>query len=136
VLLFCAFAGAAHGAVLSERAMREAADIVGVWQQDVVGMLRAARRALKPFATEPRLFNAPAAALRSRVKELELDAERIEQAMLERWAAARIGSLPRARPTDAVADNIRTLLAMSAQKPEPPTLPRHLIAAALSAAGS
>jgi uncharacterized protein (TIGR02444 family) len=136
MLLFCAFAGAAHGVVLSEGAMREAADMVGAWHKDVVGTLRAARRALKPVAAEPGPLNVPVAALRSRVKELELDAERLEQAMLEHWAAAQIGLWPRARPANAVVDNVRTLLAMSVQKPEPPTLPEHLIAAALTVAGS
>jgi uncharacterized protein (TIGR02444 family) len=135
MLLFCAFAGAVHGRTLSEEAVREAADTVSVWQKDVVATLRTARRALKPFAVPPDGPNTPAAELRARVKEDELAAERIEQAMLERWAATRIDSWPPARPADAVADNIRALLAMSEQKPEPAMWPGHLVAAALATAG-
>jgi uncharacterized protein (TIGR02444 family) len=135
LLLFCAFAGAAHGAVLSEQAVNEAADISRAWQKDVVSALRAARRTLKRFAAETGPLDTPIAALRTRVKELEIDAERVEQAMLEQWAAGHIATWPRAQPADAAADNIRTLLAMSARKPAPAPWPQHLITAALEAAG-
>ncbi len=134
LLLFCAFAGATHGAVLTEQAVNEAADISRAWQTDVVSALRAARRTLKRYAAETGPLDTPIAALRTRVKELEIDAERVEQAMLEQWAAAHINSWPRAQPRDAAADNIRTLLAMSARKPVPAPWPEHLIAAALAAA--
>jgi uncharacterized protein (TIGR02444 family) len=134
LLLFCAFAGAVHGAVLSKPAVTEAADIVHAWQQDVVSALRTARRTLKRFAAEKGLLDTPIAALRARVKELELDAERIEQAMLEQWAAGQIGSWPRVQPGDAVGENIRTLLAMSPRNLKPAIWPRDLIAAALAAA--
>jgi uncharacterized protein (TIGR02444 family) len=134
LLLFCAFVGAGHGALLSERAVTEAADMIRTWQSDVVGALRAARRTLKQFAAESGPLDTPIAALRTRVKELELDAERVEQAMLEHWATVHIESWPRTPPADAVADNIRTLLAMSARKTAPPIWPQHLTAAALTAA--
>jgi uncharacterized protein (TIGR02444 family) len=143
LLLFCAFVGAVHGVILSERATRDAADVVGIWQKDVVGALRLARRALKPFAGETESRDMPAADLRARVKNAELDAERIEQAMLEHWAAAHIGahvgSWPHAEPADAVVQNIRTLLAVAGRTEGttegPATWPRHLIAAALATAG-
>jgi uncharacterized protein (TIGR02444 family) len=134
LLLFCAFAGAAHSAVLSAPALNEAAHISRAWQSDVVGALRAARRTLKQFAAESGPLDTPIAALRARVKELELDAERVEQAMLEHWATVHIETWPRTQPADAVADNIRTLLAMSARKTASPIWPQHLIAAALTAA--
>jgi uncharacterized protein (TIGR02444 family) len=139
LLLFCAFVGAAHGVVLSERATRDATDVVGVWQKDVVGALRLARRALKPFAGEAGPHQRPAADLRARVKNAELDAERIEQAMLEHWAAAPIGSWPHAEPAEAVTQNIRTLLAVTG--PTEKTTgraarwPSHLVAAALATSG-
>jgi len=134
LLLFCAFIGAAYGAVFSDRAVKEAADAVRTWQNDVVGMLRAARRALKPFATATSRSGAAAATLRAQVKDIELEAERIEQAMLEHWAAAQIASWPRGRPTVAIAENLRTLFAVTVQGPQPP-VPQHLIAAAFAVAG-
>jgi uncharacterized protein (TIGR02444 family) len=140
LLLFCAFVGAVHGVALSERATRDAADIVGIWQKDVVDALRVARRALKPFAAEAGPRGTAVADLRTRVKNAELEAERIEQAMLEHWAAAHIGTWPHAEPAEAVIHNIRTLLAIAARtekvaEDRPPTWPRHLIAAALATAG-
>jgi uncharacterized protein (TIGR02444 family) len=138
LLLFCAFVGAVHGVILSERATRDAADVVGIWQKNVVRALRMARRALKPFAGEAGSHEAPAADLRARVKNAELDAERIEQAMLEHWAAPHIGSWPHAEPADAVTQNIRTLLAIAGRTEGTTegraTWPRHLIAAALATA--
>jgi uncharacterized protein (TIGR02444 family) len=138
-LLFCAFVGAVHGAVLSNQATRDATDTVGVWQRDVVGALRAARRALKPFAAEAEPHNRPIADLRARVKAAELDAERIEQAMLEHWAATHIGSWPHAGPAEAATRNIRTLLAIAGRTEKtaggPARWPGHLIATALATAG-
>jgi uncharacterized protein (TIGR02444 family) len=135
LLLFCAFVGAAHGAVLSEQAVNEAANVSRAWQKDVVGALRAARRTLKRFAAESGPLDTPIAALRARVKELELDAERIEQAMLEHWAAVHIDSWPRSKRADAVTENVRTLLAMSARTSEPASWPERLVAAALATLG-
>jgi uncharacterized protein (TIGR02444 family) len=139
LLLFCAFVGAVHGIILSERATRDAADVVGIWQKDVVATLRLARRALKPFAAKTGSHGTPAADLRARVKTAELDAERIEQAMLEHWATAHIGLWPHAEPAEAVTENIRTLLAMAIGTGRttgaPATSTHHLIAAALARAG-
>jgi uncharacterized protein (TIGR02444 family) len=64
-----------------------------------------------------------------------LDAERVEQAMLERWSAFRIAARRRAQPAEAVADNIRILLSIWAEGGRRPELPYHLIGAALAAAG-
>jgi uncharacterized protein (TIGR02444 family) len=135
LLLFCAFVGAAHGAVLSHQAMKDAAAVVDLWHKNVVGRLREARRALKLFATETSPTGLSAAGLRVSVEASELEAERIEQAMLERWSTAHIEAWPRARPAAAVVDNIGTLFAILAETPRPPGLPKHLIAAALAVAG-
>jgi uncharacterized protein (TIGR02444 family) len=134
LVLFCAFAGAAHGVALPDRAMREAADAVSAWQREVVSPLRAARGALKPFA-ERAPTNAPVAALRSKMKALELEAERIEQLTLERWSAGQIDSWPRTRPADAVVGNMRTLFAL-VQRSEEAALPQSLIAEALAVANN
>ena len=133
VLLFCAFVGAVYGAVLSDQAMKAASEAVGAWQKEVVIPLRRARRALKPFTTTSPLAS-QAVRLRSGVKAIELEAEKLEQTLLERWCAAHIDAWPRVRPASAVVDNIRTLFSISAGSPQP-GLPRHLIAAALTASG-
>jgi uncharacterized protein (TIGR02444 family) len=139
LLLFCAFVGAVHGVALSEHATRDAIDSVSIWQKDVAGALRMARRALKPFAAEAGPRGTAVADLRARVKNAELEAERIEQEMLEHWAAAHIDAWPHAMPADAVPHNIRTLLAISGETEKtvsvPAAWPRHLIAAALATAG-
>jgi uncharacterized protein (TIGR02444 family) len=131
LLLLCAFVGAVHRAILPAQAVDDAADTVCEWHKTVVN-LRAARRALKAFATEPSTIAALAADLRASVKASEIEAERIEQTMLENWSAARIGAWSRTRPADAVLCNIKTLLATLEPKqiPDPPA---KLIAAALAA---
>src|SRR5579872_5822679 len=137
LVLFCAFVGAVFGAVLSDDVIEDAADLVRVWQSGVVRHLRAARQALKPFAANEAASppGAAATALRLQVKASELEAERIEQTVLGDWATARVAAWPRARPAGAVADNIRTLFAVSARGAEQPALPHRLIAAALTVAG-
>lgn len=135
LLLFCAFVGAVHGAVLSPDDVRQAAGIVEAWHSSVVASLRAARRALKPFAAEPSPITSKAEALRTDVKAVELEAERLEQMMLQGWGAAQLDRWPRSPPAQAVAHNLLALFAIgggSARELEPP---RHLVTAALAAAG-
>jgi uncharacterized protein (TIGR02444 family) len=134
LLLFCAYLGAVYGAVLSEHEARQALALTAAWNEDVVGNLRVVRRALKPFAAEASAIGAAAAALRAAIKTAELEAERIEQAMLETWGGARRSGWPRSQPAQAVAANVRILLAISVVSGRPPALPERLIAAALAAA--
>jgi uncharacterized protein (TIGR02444 family) len=134
MLLFCAFVGAVYGAVLSDQAMKEACEFVGAWRHEVVIRLREARRALNAFATTSPIAS-PAARLRTGVKALELEAEHIEQTLLEFWYTAHIGAWPRAQPASAIVDNIRTLFSISAEGRRQPGLPGNLVAAALAAAG-
>jgi uncharacterized protein (TIGR02444 family) len=134
LLLFCAFIGAVHGAALPDREIEAAASLVRSWHHDVVGSLRTARQTLKPLATGTSPIAVPAAKLRADVKASELEAEQIEQMMLERWSKTRIDGWERRRPADAVADNIRILFATCAGAARQPELPRRLLAAALAAA--
>lgn len=136
LLLFCAFVGAVHGAVLPADDLKQAAGLVGEWHGKVVINLREARRALKPFAMGTSTMAAAAGAMRDNVKAMELEAERIEQTMLEHWSTARLGSWPRTQPVEAVTANIRALLALGAGSASAPELPHHLIAAAVAAARS
>jgi uncharacterized protein (TIGR02444 family) len=132
LLLFCAFAGAVHGALVPAHELNQAAALVGDWHRNVITPLRAARRGLKPFAAVSGMATA-AGAMRGNAKALELEAERLEQMMLEHWSTARIAAWPRARPADAVAANIRTLFALTASAGAA-DLPQQLIAAAVAAA--
>ena len=134
LLLFCAYLGAVHGVVPSDAQIRQVADVVAVWHERVIGRLREARRALKPFATETSQIASIAMALRMRVKDTELEAERVEQIMLEEWGTAHVQDCERAQPSAAVTANIRTLLAMNHGCAGKPNLPNRLIAAALATA--
>ena len=133
LLLFCVFVGAAHGAVLAERDIGQAAGVVRDWHENVVGALRAARRGLKPFATGPSPTASGAETLRNDVKAAEREAERLEQMMLERWCLERVDSWPRAEPIAAIAANIRALFAVRAVSGGHPDLPDRLMASALAA---
>jgi uncharacterized protein (TIGR02444 family) len=135
LLLFCAFIGAVHAAVLSDQDIKDAAGAVGRWHKNVISRLRGVRRALKSLALEKSPIASPAARLRNGVKALELNAERVEQAMLERWSSSRIEAWRRAQPADPIVDNVRTLLAISTKGGRRSELPNHLIGAALAAAG-
>jgi uncharacterized protein (TIGR02444 family) len=132
LVLFCAFVGAIHGAILSEQTIEEAMDAVSAWHRPVVSTLREARRALKLLINTQPPIGSDIASLRTKVKALELEAERVEQNMLEHWLNSKVGLLPRAEPRTAADGNVRTLFAMSAQNKGPPPLPQNLIAAALA----
>jgi uncharacterized protein (TIGR02444 family) len=135
MVLFCAFVGAVHGAFLPDDDVRQAAIAVGEWNKNVVSSLREARRGLKPFAAEPPPLGAAAGALRTSVKAAELEAERIEQAIIEAWCAIRLGRWKRMEPAQAVEANIRQLFAACAGLAGQPLMPQRLVAAALAAAG-
>ncbi|MFM2042968.1 MAG: hypothetical protein RLY86_1544 [Pseudomonadota bacterium] len=105
LLLWAAWAGAVHGHRLTAGEVQTARAAVAAWHRDVVLPLRAVRRRLKhgpapapDSATEP---------LRARVKAAELEAERLEQAVL----AAHPATLRRGVPgTDAMAANLRHMI--------------------------
>jgi uncharacterized protein (TIGR02444 family) len=105
LLLFAAWAGAAHGHVLSDAEWRHAYATVGAWHAELVRGLRRLRTRLKdgpPPAPGPQTEG-----LRSLVKKSELDAERIEQDLLYGlggWPASA------ADPLQATAANLAHLL--------------------------
>ena len=104
LLLLCAFAGAAHGATLTADEIASARNTVERWQQDIVRPLRAARRAMKPVARQD------AQDLRTRLKEIELESERIEQTMLQEWIDAHATNWLRGEKRAAVLANLQVLL--------------------------
>jgi uncharacterized protein (TIGR02444 family) len=136
LLLFCVYIGAVHGALLPDREVRAGAAAVRDWNKNIVAGLRVARRALKPFAANSSATGVSAAALRTTVKAAELEAERLEQMMLETWSMARIGTWPRAEPQAAILANAAALLATYGIAVDLPGLTSHLVAAAHAAARS
>lgn len=104
ILLWCCWCAVTHGAP-SELALRKAADLTDGWSREVTAPLRAARRALK---AAPKEAGEEAVGLRASVKSAELEAERIEQAMLERLA---LDALAPARETLNPPDEARRALA-------------------------
>lgn len=131
ILLFCAFVGAVHGAIIPEHDVRDAVSLIGAWNANVVRALRQVRRELKMFAVDPLPVHVAAGELRTSVKAAELGAEQIEQAMLESFAATRLVNWQLAEPASAAAANVRTLLTVYGDPP-PRELPIKLLAAALA----
>ena len=104
VLLFAAWMGAVRRRTLTLAELAEAAAAVRDWHTEIVGPLRDARRRLKSGpAPAP---NDASEALRTRIKAIEIEAERIELAVLETVAAKwRSGT----RGNDAASlENLKT----------------------------
>lgn len=134
MLLFCAFVGGEHGAVLPVPDIKAALEVVADWHKKIVSRLRQVRRALNPLATDQIHVRLPAESLRTSVKAAELEAERIEQAVLEGWIATRVDGWRRAAPEEAVPANIHTLFVICCNSERQPPLPFSLIGAAVAAA--
>lgn len=81
LVLWCVWTGLTRGAA-KPKAVRKALAASEDWNSQVVKPLRAARKALKSAPDEAD----GADALKKKVKEAELDAERIEQSLLESLA--------------------------------------------------
>ena len=132
LLLLCAYLGATRNAVVDRNDIEAAVTASTAWHVDVVRNLRAARQALKPWDEgRDKELQDSSRTLRSAVKKLELDAERIEHDLLANWANGRNFKL--SSPDAAVPANIRTLVEYY-QPADNAASPTHLIAAALSLA--
>jgi uncharacterized protein (TIGR02444 family) len=103
--LFCLWVGAARGGAVEAADVDAAAVLVSDWQAEVVAPLRAVRRRVKRMAL---VADPGVAAFRGRVAAVELDGERIEQALLFRWAEPRWP--PRPFRAGRAAANLRVLL--------------------------
>ncbi len=133
LLLLCAFLGAVHGVTLTSDDIASARQEVGQWHDEIVRPLRAARRSLKTIELQDTAATKAAMQLRTQVKAAELEAERIEQTILEHWANARYAAWPRGNSRAAVPANLQALLAAYGIGPERLVAAdalRHLIAAA------
>jgi len=137
LLLLCAFLGAVHGVALTSNDIASARQEVRPWHDDIVRQLRAARRSLKTMALPGVDAIRAATQLRTQVKAAELEAERIEQAMLEQWAKARLAAWPHVSARKAVPTNLQALLTAYGIGPERLDAAhalKHLIAGALKRA--
>ena len=85
-LLWAAWA-AATGRTLTEQQLHTAAEVAKAWEEDVIGHLRAARRALRPPEAGADTRGFPE--LRQQVKTAELTAERMLMESLEMTAPPR-----------------------------------------------
>lgn len=103
ILLFCAWIGYARQVALTADELIQIETAVTDWRETVVKPLRAVRRTLKGRA------EAAVVALRDRIKADELEAEKLEQAMLFAFAEKRWppGSAARA---DAMSANLELYL--------------------------
>jgi uncharacterized protein (TIGR02444 family) len=119
LLLFCGWTGQ-QGRQLDRRALKSAISRVGAWQSDVIVPLRLARQGLKR-QREGAAAALPAQGLRKRLAALELDLERVEQALLAdlatQWAAAPLAKPPQQTIAASLACYLG-LLAKPAGSPE------------------
>jgi uncharacterized protein (TIGR02444 family) len=133
LLLLCAYLGATRKALLDSNDIRAAVAASTAWHTDIVRNLRAARQALKPWEEgRDKELQDSSRTLRSAVKKLELDAERIEHDLLANWANGR--NLKSSSPDAAVSANIRTLVEYYQPAGDTASPPNHLVAAAVSLA--
>jgi uncharacterized protein (TIGR02444 family) len=111
ILLFAAFIGAVEGVQLSSQDIAAANAAVADWQSEIVRSLRRARRAHKLLSAEAdHPPHQASAALRSQIKAAELEAEKIELAMLWQWSQPRLAGRPRIDRQQALAANLYRLL--------------------------
>ena len=111
LLLFAACVGAVEGVRLAGEDIAAASAAVAGWQGDIVRPLRQARRALKPASTDAgNPLHEASSALRAQVKLAELEAEKLELAMLWQWSRAKLADRPRSNRQQALASNLRSVL--------------------------
>jgi uncharacterized protein (TIGR02444 family) len=139
LVLLCAFLGAVHGVALTRDDIASARQQVRQWHDEVVGTLRTTRCNLKPFELGPETpFAKAAMKLRTQVKAAELESERIEQTILEQWAAIQLAGRPSGNSRDAVLANLQALLSaydVGSERLTVANFMQHLIATALDRAG-
>jgi uncharacterized protein (TIGR02444 family) len=104
ILLFCAWLGT-RNIVLSREIIEAACRTSAHWHNNIVRPLRSVRRQMK-------MYDDKVANLRTRVKDIELEAEQVEQAMLFAYAQGIAGSREATYRGDAIAHNVNEYIAM------------------------
>ncbi|MBS0536697.1 MAG: TIGR02444 family protein [Proteobacteria bacterium] len=131
MLLFCAYAAVVAGVVLSVQDLAEIDQEVTALRDGVIAPLRTCRRALKQgIARLPPEQAGAAQQLRTRVKDIELAAEYLEQDRLVAWLAASVRGAPD-KPSTALGANIGLLLRGHARGDRNPPYPANLARVAL-----
>jgi uncharacterized protein (TIGR02444 family) len=111
ILLYCCW----RGAMEKDELISLAAELAP-WQTEVVGGLRKVRRFLKLVVPQLAEHSTAAAQLRERVKELELEAEKLQQSLMADHAARHTVSSP---PSPvAAARNLRRYFALLQRTPD------------------
>ena len=129
LLLFCAWAGAEKRWRLAPADLDRLSEAVRAWQETVVKPLRSARRAIKALG----LQNPAASDLRGRIAADEIEAERIEQALLFALASREGGLASNADPEMDTFAVVRSNISLLVDG-QTEALPEALIAAAVRAA--
>ncbi|HWG70675.1 MAG TPA: TIGR02444 family protein [Steroidobacteraceae bacterium] len=127
ILLFSLYAASEFGALLSRDDICTADRAVAHWQTKVVEALRKVRRLLKQSDLR-------CESLLAQVADAELEAERMEAALLMEWCNARIAVWPRRERDAAIVHNCRSVLSYYGAGPQI-DLPQRLISLAIAAAG-
>ena len=128
VLLFCAWLAAARKVALTPEDVEAVVAYVGAWHERAVKPLRGVRRYMKDVP------GGDVAALRSRVKAAELEAEQIEQAMLFSYAEAQWPQAGQAVLPAALWTNLEMYLrAQGYDGPGGEALPLHALCRAVLA---
>jgi uncharacterized protein (TIGR02444 family) len=117
VVLFAAWMGAVYRRAIMPDEMAEAVATVQGWHAEIVGPLRSARRRLK--SGPPPAPNATSEALCARIKGIELEAERIELAALERFAATWHAGTGAQHDGDTLANLTTAIRCFAAGEPAP-----------------
>ena len=111
LLLFVAFTGAVDGVRMELQDIAAANGVVANWHAQIVCALRRARRTLKSVnADVGNPLHDVNAALRTQVKAAELEAEKIEQAMLWQWSRREFAGRPRTDRDQALVANLLGIL--------------------------
>jgi uncharacterized protein (TIGR02444 family) len=128
LLLFAAYMGAVEGVRLAQHDVASANAAIAEWHAEIVRPIRTARRALKtPAANTDDPLQPATATLRLSVKRSELEAEKIEQAMLWQWSRTHLHDLQ--HDGGALAANLREVLALAGDADAPTP---HLIEASIA----
>ena len=127
LLLFCAWVGA-QGIVLSSENIETASKAVAAWHETVVRPLRGVRRQIKA------LKSGELEDFRTHVKNIELEAEQIEQAILYAYSKSNPGSRTNTDRHDVIMQNVKKYIELkssSARGHSPERSAPHLVGAAL-----
>ncbi len=105
ILLFCAWLGT-RAVVLKREDIEAASRAVAAWHESVVGPLRVVRQQTKSLSRDERF--------RASIKDIEIKAEQIEQAILFAFSRRLQGPSESANQHEAVARNVKEFIAMKA----------------------